>query len=122
MNRQTKSEGFTLIEVLVTLIILSVSLLALAALMAKTTRSNSFGGHITEAATLAQDKLEELRAVQWSTIAEGETSDQKNGCTGINFIRDIHVQQSGNIKTITITVKWFDPSGHSIRLISAMSQ
>ena len=38
-----RSNGFTLIEVLIALVILSVSLLALAGLMATTTRNNSSG-------------------------------------------------------------------------------
>jgi len=60
----TKSKGFTLIEMLISLVILAISLLALAGLMSITTRNNSFGGHITEAATFAQDKLEEFRALR----------------------------------------------------------
>ncbi len=111
-----------MIEVLITLIILSVSLLALAGLMATTTKTNANGGHITEATTFAQDKLEELRAVQWTNIPVGDTSDQRGGSTGVNFIRNLNVQQSGNLKMISITVNWVDRANHSIRLLSAMSQ
>ena len=60
-----RSKGFPLIEVLMVLVILSVSLLVLAGLMAMTTRSNSAGEHMTEAVTFAQDKLEELRATHY---------------------------------------------------------
>ena len=56
-----KSDGFSLIEILISIVILSISLLALAGLMATTSRNTSFGGHITEAATFAQDQLEQLR-------------------------------------------------------------
>jgi len=62
MKAIVKSGGFTLIETLIALFILSFALLALAGLMVTTTRNNSVGGHMTEAATLAQDKLEEFRA------------------------------------------------------------
>jgi prepilin-type N-terminal cleavage/methylation domain-containing protein len=41
-----KSNGFTLIEILVALFILGFALLALAGLMVTTTKNNSFGGHM----------------------------------------------------------------------------
>jgi type IV pilus assembly protein PilV len=118
----TNSKGFTLIEVLITLIILAVSLLALAGLMATTTKSNASGGHITEASTFAQDRLEELRAVLWDNIAVGAVSDQRNGSTGINYVRNLNVQQNGNLKTVTITINWTDRTDHSIRLLSVVAQ
>ena len=117
-----KVKGFTLIEVLITLVILSVSLLALAVLMATTTRSNSYGGHITEAATFVQDKLEELRAIPWGSIPVGSTSDEISGATGTNYVRQLDIQQTGNLKTATITINWADRGSHSIRLMSVMTQ
>ena len=122
MNLHTKSEGFTLIEVLITLVIMAVSLLALAALMATTTKSNSYGSHITEAATFAQDKLEELRAIPWGNIPIGNTSDQKSGSTGVTYVRHLDTQEHGNLKTITITINWADRTNHSLRMTSAMTQ
>ena len=122
MNSLKKINGFTLIEVLVALIILSFSLLALAGLMVTTTKNNSFGSHMTEAATFAQDKLEELRAIRWENIPEGANTDQKGGSTGINYTRDWNVATNGSLKTITITINWHDRTNHSIRLTSVLSQ
>lgn len=122
MALRTNSKGFTLIEVLITLVIMAVSLLALAGLMATTTKSNAAGGHITEASTLAQDRLEELRAVQWDNIPVGTVSDQRSGSTGVNYVRNLNVQQSGNLKTVTITISWADRTNHSIRLLSVIAQ
>lgn len=122
MKYLIKSHGFTLIEILVALVILSVSLLALAGLMITTTKNNSFGGRMTEAATFAQDRLEELRAIRWEDISEGVNTDQKSGSTGINYTRDWNVATSGSLKTITITIGWQDKGNHSIRLTSVLSQ
>jgi len=119
---RTNSKGFTLIEVLITLVIMAVSLLALAGLMATTTKSNAAGGHITEASTLAQDRLEELRAVQWDNIPVGMASDQRSGSTGMNYVRNLNVQQNGSLKTVTITISWADRTNHSIRLLSVIAQ
>ncbi len=65
MNLSMRSKGFSLIEVVIALFILAICLLALAGLMVTTTRNSSFGGHMTEASTFAQDKLEQLRVSPW---------------------------------------------------------
>ena len=120
MKFSLKSDGFTLIEILVAIVILSVSLLALAALMATTTQNTSFGGHITEAATFAQDQFEQLRVTQWANIITGNNTT--TGSTGIVYTRNWNVVTSGNVRTITITISWNDRINHSISLISAIAQ
>jgi len=115
-----KSKGFTLIEVLIALVILSIAFLGLAGLMVQTTKNNSFGGRMTEAATIAQDKLEELRAVSWVTITPG--SDLKMGSNGMDYARAWNVATNGNLKTITITINWNDRTNHSISLLSVITQ
>jgi len=124
LNCLTKSNGFTLVEVLVALIILSISLLALAGLMVTTTKNNSFGSNVTEAATFAQDKLEELRAMRWDDIPEGTSSDPvpKTGSTGINYTRIWKVKTDGVLKTIAISINWQDRANHSIKLTSVLTQ
>ncbi len=122
MNPLLKPKGFTLLEVLVALIILSFALLALAGLMVTTTKNNAVGNYVTEAATFAQDKLEELRAVKWENLVEGNNTDQQGGSTGINYTRNWSVKTSGSLKTITIDVDWNDRTAHSVRLVSVLSQ
>jgi len=104
------------------MIILSISLLALAGLMVTTTKNNSFGTTITEAATFAQDKLEELRAMKWADIIDGNYADQQNGSTGMGYTRNWQVATNGALKTVTIAINWNDRVAHSIRLVSVLSQ
>jgi type II secretion system protein I len=122
LNLLVKNKGFTLIEVLVAMVILSFSLLALAGLMITTTKNNSFGSNMTEAATFAQDKLEELRAIKWENLIDGNNTDQQGGSTGINYTRNWNVTTNGSLKTITINLNWNDRTAHSIRLVSVLSQ
>jgi len=114
-----------LIEVMIALFILAIALLALAGLMVTTTKNNSFGGHMTEAATFAQDKLEQLTASPWAGIVNG--ADTATGSTGISYARNWAVADTlnGDQRWVTITINWTDPTkktNHSIRLRSMVSQ
>jgi type IV pilus assembly protein PilV len=122
MNFLKKAKGFTLIEVLVALVIRSISLLALAGFMVTTTKNNASEAHMTEAATFAQDKLEELRMSRWENTVSG--SDQKKGSTGINYSRNwtITETETGDLRTITLTINWSDRFSHSIRFFSVIAR
>jgi Tfp pilus assembly protein PilV len=110
---------------MITLVILSVSLLALAGLMVTTTRNTATGGHMTEAVTFGQDKLEEFRAMNWAALlptTAGPRTDQRQGCTGVNYTRTWNIVQSGNYKTINVAINWNDRINHSVRLVSLAAQ
>ena len=120
MRRLAKSNGFSLIEVLIALVILSISLLALAGLMVQSTKTSSWGSHLTEAATLAQDRLERFRAVRPQTdIPEGVNNDKVTGASGIEYTRTWTVATNGTstARTITITITWLDSVPHSITIM-----
>ncbi len=124
VNKSFKSNGFTLIEVLVSLVILAISLLALAGLMNTTTKNNAFGGRLTEAATFAQDKLEELRAMSWESISGN--SDKVTGSTGIIYDRSWEVGETDpkndHLKKIEVTIRWSDVTSHSLKFTSVLSK
>ena len=126
MIKSMKSRGFTLIEVLIAMVILSIAFLGLAGLMIQTTKNNSFGGHITEAATVAQDKLEELRSTSWVAITAGSDRMSVNG---MNFNRNWTIVPNAivapytepTLNTITIVINWNDQTNHTMRVISAIA-
>lgn len=120
MKELKRSNGFSLIEVIIALFILAVALLALAGLMVSTTKNNSFGGHITEAATFAQDKVEELKVSSWGTVVSG--ADTRKGSTEINYSRTWTVTDNtdGTQRWVDITVIWNDPTRHSISFLSVI--
>ena len=60
-RQKDPQEGFSLVEVLVAILLLTVGLLALAKMQTHAVASNTFGNQLTQATFLAQDKLEELR-------------------------------------------------------------
>ncbi len=121
MNHAIKSYGFTLIEVLIALVILSIAFLGLAGLMVQTTKNTSFGGLMTEAATHAQDKLEELRATQWNNLAPGADSPQGSNKITYNRSWTIQPNPGDTARTISVTVTWNDRTRRTITLRSVLS-
>ena len=122
-KEQIKCQGFSLIEVLIALVILSVALLALASLMVQTTKNNSFAGHMTEAAIFAQDQLENFRTSPWTNVVTG--NDVRQSSTGINYARSWVVIPNGatpndTIKEIGMTISWNDRVSHSINFRSVI--
>jgi prepilin-type N-terminal cleavage/methylation domain-containing protein len=62
VKRLKSRDGFTVMEVMIALVILSIGLLGLVTTAALVTRMIGRGHRATQAALLAQEKLEELRA------------------------------------------------------------
>src|SRR5688500_12664371 len=69
--RHACAEGFTLLEVLVALVILSTGILGLAANAALVSRLVGDGSRLTIAATVATARLEQLRALPCARVASG---------------------------------------------------
>ncbi|MGD0907260.1 MAG: prepilin-type N-terminal cleavage/methylation domain-containing protein [Candidatus Acidiferrales bacterium] len=59
-NKKRRSRGFTLVEVLVATVILIIGLVAGAAVIGSTLGNTARSGYMTQAATLATEKLEDL--------------------------------------------------------------
>ncbi len=73
-NRIRSGEsGFTLIEVLVSIVILTVGLLSLAQMMVLATSSNTLSGRMTSSSALAKEQLERLKAAPYYTDPRAQT-------------------------------------------------
>lgn len=69
MRISMKQSGFTLLEVLVAMLVLSIGLLGLAGLMASSMRNNQSAYHSTQATWLAYDILDRMRANRAGALA-----------------------------------------------------
>jgi type IV pilus assembly protein PilV len=114
-------KGFTLLEVMISVIILSVALLALAGLQIISIRGNSFGGTMTEAITLARDKIEDLKKDEWDNLAAGNYNDTPPAVRGINYARNWTVgAPASQMKEVTVTVSW-DNGNHQVSLATTLA-
>lgn len=69
MTKMKRQSGFTLLEVMVAMVVLSIGLLGLAGLMASSMRNNQGAYHRTQATWLAYDALDRVRANREAALA-----------------------------------------------------
>ena len=65
IRKMNDEKGFTLLEVLVAISLLTFGLLGLASLQVAAIRGNAFAGGVTEATTLAGDRMEYLLTLDY---------------------------------------------------------
>ena len=92
---KSKSSAFTMIEMLVAMILLSVGLLgfsAMSVLMIKASRTSS---KADESATLAQDAVEDLSAVAWDDLGTDTALPAANGLANADVRSEGPINRNG---------------------------
>ncbi|OPY11068.1 MAG: hypothetical protein A4E66_01436 [Syntrophus sp. PtaB.Bin001] len=107
--------GFTLIEIMVAIFILTVALIAMAGMTEMVIKENALSKSRTTATILAKSQLEELKNMAYANLAGGgdfATADgtiqatlQPNTYFTRTWIVNPGVPNTGSI-TITVTVTW----------------
>jgi len=123
--------GFTLIEIFIAIVLLTIGLLGTAALTTGVIRGNEASRNMTTATAIAQSCLEVNRRVGY-TNAGGGTSGCLSGSAnvtqgGVTFARALTVAPSvpdtTNIRTLTVTVSWSEggSGSKSITLVTVLA-
>ncbi len=82
MKNLRLNSGFTLIEIMIAIVILSVALLSMASTTVTVIKGNQVSDRVTEAVTLAQDTIEELRNKNFYLGTNGTLEAADNNDTG----------------------------------------
>ena len=106
---KNSTKGFTFLEVLVAIIILTIGMLGAATFMVSIIKSNNYSNQISIATTLAQDKIEELKNISYASITSGtESNIDENGDAGGIYTRTTTVDNTSHPSwsEVTVTVSW----------------
>lgn len=120
MNKLLKNnkDGFTLLEVLFSIVILSVGLLGLAAMQMTAIKGNTYGNKLSIATELIENQMEAFRNTPFDQIDDITLAP----VAGYEYYqREAVVQDNtplADAKTITVTVKWTDTNGPKTHEIS----
>ncbi len=113
----SRHRGFTLVEIMVAIFILTVALLGLASVTVVVVKGNSFSKTMTTATTLAKDKMEELRNANFAGIAPGGPETLQTIYSRSWTVTDTIVGGSVAMKTIAVTVTWpWSGQNHTVTL------
>jgi type IV pilus assembly protein PilV len=117
-------EGFTLVEIMIALLVLSVGLVALAALQTSAIRGNAFSKRMTTAVSIANEKMEQLKNSSYANILSESLTQIKQSNT--NYSRQVTVINNSplpNTKTVNVTITWSEGSkSYSVPFTTIISQ
>jgi type II secretion system protein I len=117
-------DGFTLIEILITLVIFSVGIMALAGLQVTAIKANAFSKRMTAAIAVAEAKLEQIKDTPYANV-QSESPTQVVAA-GMNFTRQVTVTANSpvpNTKTVQVMVTWTEGSQlHTVPISTIINQ
>jgi type IV pilus assembly protein PilV len=105
-----RSNGFTLLEVMISLVILAVGLLGLAALQLVAVKSNAFSSEMTYATMIAQQQAEVLKNLPYTDGNLTSGSHTAMGSSkGVQYTITWNVTDNvpaTDMKSVNVTVHW----------------
>ena len=119
------NKGFTLIEVMIAIVILSVGLLGMASLTVGIIKGNKFSNEVTTATTLGQDKMEDIRRTGYSSVAAETKAVLPSPYD--QYKREVAVTNNSpatDMKTMTVKVYWGGASkeDHNVEMKTILAQ
>jgi len=125
MNLLENKQGFTLLEVLIAICLLTIAMMGLMTLQSRGIRGNDLGNRTTQAIALAQDQMEQLihaasggnfplAAPAPNPFPDANNPMNETGAAGGIFTRTWQLQDNTpvtNAQTVTVAVSWNDLIG-----------
>jgi len=108
MRRVQNAKGFTLIEILIAVTLLSIGLLGMAGLTVGIIRGNALSSEVTAATALTQDRMEDIKRLGYNNAAgSSEDYNSISGYAAYRRVTTVDIDTPGvGMKTVTVTVYW----------------
>ena len=126
IRRQRGDEGLTLLEVMISMVILAIGLIGLLVMQIMAMKSGRVGRHVTDAARIAQDQMELLNRQPWAATAltgwtpvpaavvtgVADTNDAAALAVAQNYALDWRITAfpgDPNLRQLDVRVTWTEP-------------
>lgn len=118
------AKGFSLIEVMVAIVILTIGLIGVAGLQSTAITGNQNGNTMMQATTLAEEAIEQIRNAAYDDITPVNFPELENDVDGSIYDREILIEDDtplNELKRITVTVSWRTLRRHQVVLRTIVS-
>ena len=118
MSRRSNNSGFSLVEVVISMLVLGIGVAGVWGMTGSLVRMNAYSLRVSRATMMANSKFEELRVDGYDSVGAGTDSETI-------YQRLWTVSQDGALstKTVDLTVLWADEDGdtHSLAFKTVIS-
>lgn len=131
--------GFTLVEVLVTIVVIAIGVLAAVWLQSAAMRGNSQADQLTVASFLSESEIERLRSMSYAQLEalarenngktvvnnisrSGEVCPTAGDCEGYPYSRTVYYysnQPTSRSHRVEVVINWADSHGQHARVYDA---
>lgn len=125
MDTLKGNKGFTLIEVMIAVIIITIGALGVSSLTVSIIHGNSFSKRMTTATILAQDRMEAVKRLGYKNV--GMVEDTENYGSILNYEGYKRVTSISNssptpgMKTVDVAVFW-KSDAHSVSMRTILAE
>ena len=117
--------GFSFIDLMLSMVVLTIGVLAMADLQVIATRSNNSSKSMAAALTIATAKMEEIKDKGFTSIVAEAPVSVPDAASGLTFTRQVTVTIDSPIagsKTVKVIVTWSDAKGtHTIPMATVIA-
>lgn len=117
--------GISFIDLMLSLVVLTIGVLALMDLQVIATRSNTSSQGTVAAISLAEEKMETIKNTPFTSIVSQPSTTWKDPATGTIYTTTTTVtnnQPISGVKKVDVTVTWSDKAGaHKIPMATVIA-